>query len=107
MTRLITCAIGIFIFGVIYGEILNALGIFEINVNVYLFAGSIALVFLLSDFIFKYYGKRATVSDKYKRRFEKIKGYYFIFLAFLGFILMIAIPFIWWGAIKRLAVMAR
>jgi len=107
MARLIFCTIGIFVFGVIYGEILNALSIFKKNVNVYFFSGSIVLVFFLSDCLFKYFKKRAAISDQDKKRLKKIKDYYFIFMGSLGFILLIAIPFIWWGAIKRLAIMAK
>lgn len=107
MARLIFCTIGIFIFGVIYGEILNSLRIFDINVNVYFFAGSISFVFLLSDWIFKHFGNRAAVSNKNENRFNKLKDSYFIFMAFLGFIIVLAIPFIWWGVIKRLAAIAK
>ena len=45
MYRTLTCLIGSFVFGVIYAEILNSLNIFDLTVNVYLFAGSISLAF--------------------------------------------------------------
>lgn len=106
MIRIIACMIGIFIFGVIYAEILNGLKLFEFKINVYLFAGSVSLIFLASEIMFKHFETRESRSEQDKIKFKKIKEFYFICLAFLGLILLVAVPFIWWGAIKRLAVMA-
>lgn len=106
MTRIIVCMIGIFVFGVIYAEILNELKLFDFRVNVYLFAGSISLIFLFSELILKHFEKRESISNQDEIRFKKIKDFYYITLALLGFILLVAAPFIWWGAIKRLAHMA-
>jgi len=92
-----------FIFGVIYAEILNEFKLFDFRVNVYVFAGSISLIFLFSELILKHFETRASLSDQDKTKFKKIKDYYYLCLAFIGFILLVAIPFIWWGAIKRLA----
>ncbi len=106
MIRIIVCMIGVFVFGVIYAEILNELKLFDFRVNEYLFAGSISLIFLFSELILKHFETRASMSNQDEIKFKKIKDFYYICLAFLGFILLIAAPFIWWGAIKRLADMA-
>ena len=106
MIRIIVCMIGFFIFGVIYAEILNEFKLFDFMVNVYIFAGSISLIFLFSELILKHFETRASLSNQDEIKFKKIKHYYYICLAFLGFILLVAAPFIWWGAIKRLADMA-
>jgi hypothetical protein len=100
--------IGFFVFGIISAEILNGFGLklFKFRVNVYLFAGSISLIFLFSDLTLKHLETRASTSYHDAIKFKKIKEYYYIFLAFLGVILLVALPFIWWGAIKRLADMA-
>lgn len=95
--------IGFFIFGVIYAEILNAFKLIDFRVNVYIFAGAISLIFLFSELILKHFETRASLSNQDESKFKKIKGYYYICLAFLGFILLVALPFIWWGTIKRLA----
>jgi hypothetical protein len=92
-----------FIFGVVYAEILNAFRFFDFRVNVYNFAGSISLIFLFSELILKYFETRAILPNQNESKFKKIKDYYYICLAFLGFILLVAVPFIWWGTIKRLA----
>ena len=106
MTRLIVCMIGFFAFGVIYAEILNALKLFNFKVNVYLFASSIAMIFLFSELILKHFKTKAFLSNQDEIKFKKIQKYYYISLAFLGFILLVALPIIWWGAIKRLADLA-
>ena len=106
MIRTIVCVIGIFVFGVIYAEILNGLHIFDFKVNVYFFAGSISSVFLFSDSLFRYFGEKASISAYYQNKFMKIQGYYYLSLAILGFILLVAVPFVWWGAIKKLSIMA-
>jgi len=95
--------VGFFIFGVIYAEILNEFKLFNSRVNVYIFAGSISLIFLFSELIIKHFETRASSSNQEEIKFKKIKDYYYICLAFLGFILLIALPFIWWGTIKKLA----
>jgi hypothetical protein len=106
MIRIIVCIIGFFVFGVIYAEILNGLKLFEFRVNVYLFAGSISVIFFFSELILKHFEVRASISNQDETKFKKIKNFYYICLAFLGFILLVAVPFIWWGTIKRLAEMA-
>ena len=95
--------IGFFIFGVIYAEILNEFKLFDFRVNVYIFSGSLSVIFLFSELILKYFETRASLSSQDEIKLKKIKGYYYICLAFLGFILLVAMPFIWWGTIKRLA----
>jgi hypothetical protein len=106
MIHIIVCIIGFFVFGVIYAEILNGLELFEFRVNVYLFAGSISVIFVCSELILKHFEARASISNQDETKFKRIKDFYYICLAFLGFILLVAVPFIWWGTIKRLAEMA-
>ena len=98
--------IGVFVFGVIYGEILNGLELFNFRVNVYLFAGSVALIYLFSELILKHFETRASMSNQDEIKFRKIKDFYYVCLAFFGFILLVLVPIVWWGAIKRLAEIA-
>ena len=107
MVRAIVCLIGTFVFGVIYGEILNGLNIFDLNVNVYLFAGSISSTFLFFDILFNYLEKGTPESDQDEIKLKYFKEYYYVFLALIGFALLVAVPFVWWGAIKTLALQAK
>ena len=106
MIRIIVCMIGFFVFGIIYAEILNEFQLFEFKINVYIIAGSISLIFLFSELIFKHLETRASLSNQDEIKFKKIKQYFYICLGFLGIILLVAVPFIWWGTIKRLADLA-
>ena len=103
MFRIVGCTIGLFLFGVIYAETINALNFFEFKVNVYLFAISIAFAFSAMDILFNYFEKRASLSSKNQGVFEKLKVYYYSFFFFLGIVLFIVVPFVWWGVIKKLA----
>jgi hypothetical protein len=95
------------VFGVLYAEILNGLNIFNFKMNVYLFAGLVSLIFLVSELIFKHFETEAKRSSIGKVKLKKAKGIYYIGLSILGFVLLILMPFVWWGAIKTLADMAK
>ena len=73
MIRIIVCMIFFFIFGVIYAEILNEFKFFDFRVNVYIFAGSISLIFLFSELILKHFETRASLSNQDEIKFKKIK----------------------------------
>lgn len=107
MLRNLICTIGLFVFGVLYAEILNGLNIFNFQMNVYLFAGLVSVIFFISESILKHFEKEAKKSSIGEIKFQKAKDIYYIGLAILGFILLILIPFVWWGAIKTLADMAK
>ncbi len=106
MGRIISCMIGFFLFGVLYAEIFNALKILKSKVNVYLFAGAISLVYLIRQLILDHFEKRAPASKQDEIRFKRIRHYYHICLAFLAFILLVAVPCIWWGSILKVSIMA-
>lgn len=106
MIRIIVCIIGVFVFGVIYAEILNELKLFDFRVNVFFLAGLISLIFLFFELLLKYFESRESLSNQDEIKFKKIKKFYYICLALLGFILLVTVPIVWWGAIKRLAHMA-
>lgn len=107
MIRIIICTVGAFVFGILYGEILNKLlKVVEFRINVYLFAGLISLIFLCSQLVLGHFEKKASISEKHQSRFNKIKDCYHIFMVFLVFILLVALPFIWWGTILKVSTMA-
>jgi len=107
MIRIIVCSIGFFVFGVLYAEILNGLNIFHFKANVYIFALLISFIFLLSELILKHFEENAKLSNNAEIKLHKIKNMYYIILSIMACVLLILIPFIWWGAIKTLADKAR
>ena len=36
-------------------------------------------------------------------RFDKMRQIYTICISIIGFIVLVMVPFVWWGAIKKLA----
>lgn len=103
MLRIIVCTIAFFIFGVLYAEIINSFDLISYRLNQYIFGAIIAAVFLVSEIVLKRFEERAGLSHQDRMRFEKIRGLYYMGLSILAFILLVMVPFIWWGAIKKLA----
>jgi len=103
MLRLPVCMLGLFVFGIIYAEILNSFDWFNYKLNPYVFGAIIATVFVSSEILLKRLEERAKLSDQDNVRFEKIRQIYYIGLSIIGFILLVMVPIVWWGAIKKLA----
>lgn len=97
------CMIGVFIFGVLYAEILNGFNWVSYRLNPYIFGAIISTLFLVSEILWKGFGGRAGLSNQDRMRFDKMQQVYYICVSIIGFILLVMLPFIWWGAIKKLA----
>jgi len=95
--------IGVFIFGVLYAEILNGFDWVSYRLNSYIFGAIISTLFLFSEILWKRFGGRAGLSNQDRMRFDKMQQVYYICVSIIGFILLVMLPFIWWGAIKKLA----
>ena len=87
MLRNLICTIGLFVFGVLYAEILNELNLFNFKMNAYLFASSVSVIFLISELILKHFEKEAKVSRIGEIKFQNAKDIYYIGLAISGFLL--------------------
>ena len=103
MLRIIACIILIFLFGILYAEILNSFDLPKVKLNVYIFGVAISFVYFISEVTLKYFEKRSTLSNQHQIKFDKIRNIYFITLSIIGLILLVMVPFVWWGAIKKLA----
>lgn len=103
MLRLVVCMIGLFMFGIIYAEIFNSFDWINYRLNQYVFGAIIATVFLVSEIVLKRFEERARLSNRDYVRFETIRQLYYIGLSIIGFILLVMVPLVWWGAIKKLA----
>jgi hypothetical protein len=97
------CMIGVFIFGVLYAEILNGFDRISYRLNPYIFGAIISTLFLVSEILWKRFGGRAGLSNQDRMRFDKMQQVYYICVSIIGFILLVMLPLIWWGAIKKLA----
>jgi len=98
--------IGLFGFGVIAAEILNNFNLFNFKIEVYFLAVPISLIFLVSELLLRHFEIKASSSVSDEIKYQRVKNYYYLFLSGIGFFLLISIPFLWWGAIKKLARLA-
>jgi hypothetical protein len=103
MLRIMVCTIAFFIFGVLYAEIINRFDWLSYKLNPYIFGGLVSAVFLISEVVLKRFEERAGLTDQDRTRFEKVRHIYYFGLSIIAFILLVMIPFIWWGAIRKLA----
>ena len=103
MLRIVVCMIGVFIFGVLYAEILNGFDWVSYRLNPYIFGAVIATLFFVSEVLWKRFEERAALSNQDRMRFDKMRQIYTICISIIGFIVLVMVPFVWWGAIKKLA----
>ena len=94
MSRLIAGVIAWFGLGVIITEILNNFNLFDFRLKVHFVAVPILLIFLLSELVKNYF------------KHQRIITIYNLFLGLIGLIFLLSIPFLWWGVIKKLSMLA-
>ena len=106
MHRLILGVIAWFGLGVIIAEIINTVGLFEFRLKVLFVAGPITTLYLISQFALKHFERKADVSKHAEKWHRKFKTYYHVMLCVIGLCFLFSIPFLWWGVIKKLAMVA-
>ncbi len=106
MSRLIAGTIGFFLFGVIVAEIINNFDLFDFKLKVYWAAVPLAVGFLFHELIIKNLEHRLNTSIEDTIRYKKIIAVYYAFLWIIGLCALLATPFLWWGLIKGLAILA-
>ena len=106
MFRLFIGSVAWFGFGVILAEVFNNFNLFNFKLEVYFVAGSMSLTFLSVTLILKIYREKAKFSIENEKNYNQILNVYHIFLALIGLLGVLSLPFLWWGVIKKLATMA-
>lgn len=106
MTRIIVGAIAWFGFGIILAEVLNNFELVKLRIDPASFAGFLSAVFLMFKLSLRYYEKKSGLSHADKKKFKKIFRIYEVLIMLIGILLFILIPFLWFGVIKRLAMIA-
>lgn len=106
MARVIAGLLGWFGLGIIFAEIINVSKLFDFKLNAFIFAITISFVYLFFQLVLKYLNKKLIVSLKDNSRYQKVKTIYRILFFLIGISCLISIPFLWWGVIKKLAVLA-
>jgi membrane-anchored glycerophosphoryl diester phosphodiesterase (GDPDase) len=95
--------VGFFLFGVLYAEIISSFYVSHFRINAYSFGTFISLVYLISEVILKHLEDRAKLSNPDHNKYIKVRKIYYIIMCIMGFILFVMVPFVWWGAIRKLA----
>ena len=106
MLRLIAGTTGAFLFGIIIAEIMNHFGSFDFKLPVLLIAAPLSLGFLFHELIIKRLVDKQNSSTHDESRFQKAITIYYTVLWIIGILAVLGIPFLWWGVIKKLAVLA-
>ena len=106
MFRLIAGMIGLFLFGVILAEVLNNFELFDFRVNVFFVALPLSLGFWFHESIIKKLEANLNSSPGDEIKYRKFIGIYYKILWLFGLIVLLGTPFLWWGAIMKLAKLA-
>jgi len=106
MARLTAGCIGWFGLGVILAEILNTSDLLDVRLKIFFVAAPLALLYVLSQLMLIYFERRVSCSMVDKDRYQRLKTVYLVCFWMVGVCFLIALPFLWWGVIKELAVAA-
>ena len=107
MLRILGCSLGFLWFSVIVTEVVNAFNLFGFPVKAVLVAGPVVLIYLSYELAIQNFSVKSDHSEEDEKKHRRILSYYSILLILLGIIIVISIPFVWFGTIKTLASMAR
>ena len=106
MSRLIAGLLAWFGLSVIITEAVNNFSWFDFRLKVHFAAVPVLLIFLLSELVIKNFQKKANSSAEDKNNHQRIITIYNLFIGLIGLIFLLSIPFLWWGVIKKLAMLA-
>jgi hypothetical protein len=98
--------LGWFGFGVLLAEIVNHLQWFESELGVGWVAVPLSLGFLVFELGLRHRRKKAALCPADEIRCRRMVAAFQILQCLAVAVLLIAIPFLWWGVIKKLAVLA-
>ncbi len=108
MVRFLIGGTAWFGFSIILVEMINNFNLFSFQLNALGSAVLLTLVYLGFDASYLFFQKKAEATNEADRtRYQTIVKQYRIILGVIGLILVVSIPFIWWGVIKKLAGMAQ
>jgi hypothetical protein len=99
-------AIGWFAMGVLAAEVLNHFHLLEDRISAGLVACPLLAVFLVSEFLRNHFEQKALYSADNEKRYRLFMTVYDLSKLLLVVCLLLMIPLLWWGAIKKLAVLA-
>ncbi len=98
--------LGLLGFGAIAAEVINSFKLFAFRVEVPFVAVPLILIFVFSELVEKRLADKADIPAEGRDRYRRIIAIHYLILALLFIALVVSVPLVWWGAIKKLATMA-
>ncbi|MHC4458917.1 MAG: hypothetical protein ACYS0I_17890 [Planctomycetota bacterium] len=106
MIRLITCGLGLAGFGVIIAEVINNAQLLEHRIQPYAVVTVILVIYASHELLETRIKKKSTSPVGLDRKDKILIAVYDVIYGLLGILVLLGIPYLWWGVIKRLAMLA-
>ncbi len=107
MIRLIACGLGLAGFGVIIAEVINNTQLLEHRLQPYAVVIVILVIYAVHELLETRIKKKSTSPVGLDRTDKIFIVAYDVIYGLLGILMLLAIPYLWWGVIKRLAMLAK
>ncbi len=106
MIRLIACGLGLAGFGVIIAEIINNAQFLGIKVKPYIVVIAFLAIFTVHELFIERIKQKYISFAGLKRKDKIVLTLYNLIYGIIGVLMFLGIPYLWWGVIKKLAMMA-
>jgi hypothetical protein len=103
ISRYIAATVGGLIFGAVVAEVINASELLAFRLNAPYAGVVFGAAILLSMMIYDYFDSKAKQSKEAQGKFEKLLSVYGVVAGFILLLIVISLPFLWWGAIMTVA----
>jgi hypothetical protein len=106
MLRVVACALGLAGFGVIIAEIINNAQFLGIKVKPYIVVIAFLAIFTVHELFIERIKQKYISFAGLKRKDKIVLTLYNLIYGIIGVLMFLGIPYLWWGVIKKLAMMA-
>jgi hypothetical protein len=106
MIRLIACGLGLAGFGVIIAEVINNAKLLEHRLQPYAVVIVILVIYAVHELLETRRKKKSTSPVGLDRKDKFFIVVYDVIYGLMGILMLLGIPYLWWGVIKKLAMLA-
>jgi len=106
MIRLIACGLGLAGFGVIIAEVINNANLLEHRLQPYAVVMVILVIYAVHELLEARIKKKSTSPVGLDRKDKFFIVVYDVIYGLIGILMLLGIPYLWWGVIKKLAMLA-
>jgi hypothetical protein len=90
-------------FSFIVVVVINSANLLPFKLDVPFVCGSVVLIHIWSRIYIRYLKKKAEVSSSGRKTLKGARAIYRVVQGVIGIGVLVSLPFLWWGVIKRLA----